>query len=430
MDILPKCRDKLGGKLKFNCKHMKQFLSILILTFIFSCEQPIAYEAVTSIKSDITILASDSLMGREVGTKGEKMAADYIKTRMEAIGLEGKGTDGFLQDYFVKTSDNPHEKAVVGADADSSGITGYNVLGYLDNPSDQIVVIGAHFDHLGMGGIYSTARVDEIHNGADDNASGTAALLHLAQVIKKMNLQTDFLFFAISGEEQGLWGSNYYTKNPTIDLSKVSYMINMDMVGRLDEEKGVAVYGTGTAPNWDDLLDNLNTDSLKLIRKPSGKGPSDHTSFYLKNIPVLHFFTGQHEDYHKPEDDTEKINFEGIKTVADMIEHIVVALDESDKLTFQKTKEEESDAPRFTVTLGVMPDYLYDGMGMLIADVSEDKPAIKAGILKGDIVVQMGDSTVTDMMSYMRALSVFSAGDQTTVVVERDGEQVAYEVEF
>ena len=409
---------------------MRQFLSILILTFILSCEQTAIYEPITSLKGDITILASDSLMGREVGTEGEKMAADYIVSRMKSIGLEGKGTDGFIQDYFVKTSDNPHEKAEVGADSSATGITGYNVLGYLDNPSDQIVVIGAHFDHLGMGGIYSTARVDEIHNGADDNASGTAALLHLAQVISDKNLQTDFLFFAISGEEQGLWGSNYYTKNPTIDLSKVSYMINMDMVGRLDEERGVAVYGTGTAPNWDDLLDEINTDSLKLIRKPSGKGPSDHTSFYLKDIPVLHFFTGQHEDYHKPGDDTEKINFEGIKTVADMIERIAVALDESEKLAFQKTKEEESDTPRFTVSLGVMPDYLYDGTGMLIADVSEDKPAIKAGILRGDVVVQMGDSTVTDMMSYMRALSAFSAGDQTTVVVDREGQKVEFDVEF
>ncbi len=409
---------------------MKQFLSILVLTFILSCETPAVYEPISSMTSDITILASDSLKGRKVGTEGELMAAKYVKSRMEAIGLEGKGTEGFFQDYFVKTSDNPHEKAKVGADEDTVGITGYNVLGYLDNPSDQIVVIGAHFDHLGMGGLYSTARVDEIHNGADDNASGTAALLHLAQVLSEKNLQTDFLFFAISGEEEGLWGSNYYTKNPTIDLSKVSYMINMDMVGRLDEERGLAVYGTGTAPNWDALLDEINTDSLKLIRKPSGRGPSDHTSFYLVDIPVLHFFTGQHEDYHKPGDDTDKINFEGIKTVADMIERIVVALDESEKLAFQKTKDEESNTPRFTVTLGVMPDYLHDGEGMLIADVSADKPAMKAGLLKGDIVVQMGDSTIVDMMGYMRALSSFSAGDQTTVIVKRDGEKVEVEVEF
>lgn len=368
-------------------------------------------------------------MGREVGTQGERMAAEYIKSRMIAMGLESKGTDGFFQDYFVKIADNPHEKAEIGAD--TASVTGHNVLGYLDNPSDQIVVIGAHFDHLGRGGKYTAAKAaDEIYNGADDNASGTAALLHLAQTLIAKNLQTDILFFAISGEEQGLWGSNYYTNHPTINLSQVNYMINMDMVGRLDEERGIAVYGTGTAPNWDDLLNGVNTDSLKLIRKPSGKGPSDHTSFYLKDIPVLHFFTGQHEDYHKPGDDTEKINFEGIKIVADMIERIVVALDGREKLVFQKTKEEASDTPQFTVALGVMPDYLYDGVGMLIADVSENKPASRAGILRGDVVIRMGNRTITDMMSYMQALATFSAGDQATVVVDRDGEKLAFEVTF
>ena len=217
--------------------------------FIISCDKTSIYNPIDSIKGDITLLASDSLGGRKIGTEGEKMAAEYIKSRMESIGLQGKRTDGFFQDYFVKTSGNPHEKAEVGVDGDTVGVTGYNVLGYLDNPSDQIVVIGVHFDHLGMGGLYSTARVDEIHNGADDNASGTSALIHLDQVLKDRNLQTDVLFFAISREEEGLWGSNYYTKNPTIDLSKVNYMINMDMVGRLNEEKGLAVYGTGTASN-------------------------------------------------------------------------------------------------------------------------------------------------------------------------------------
>ena len=191
---------------------MKIFLSILILSFVIGCTNMPDYDPISSIKSDITILASDSLGGRKIGTEGEKMAAEYIKSRMESIGLEGKGTDGFFQDYFVKTSGNPHEEAQVGVDGDTVGVTGYNVLGYIDNPSDQIVVIGAHFDHLGMGGIYSTARVDEIHNGADDNASGTSAMIHLAQVLKSKNLQTDFLFFAISGEEEGLWGSNYFTK--------------------------------------------------------------------------------------------------------------------------------------------------------------------------------------------------------------------------
>lgn len=381
------------------------------------------------MKTDIGLLASDSLGGREVGTEGERMAADYLQKRMKQIGLKPMGSDGFYQTFSVK-QDNPHAAAEISADGEGN-ITGYNVLGLLDNPSDRVVVIGAHFDHLGMGGMSSMSRgTEEVHNGADDNASGTAALLHLAQILKEKNLQTDVLFFAISGEEQGLWGSNFFTKNPTVDLAKVNYMINMDMVGRLDEARGLAVYGTGTAPEWNGLLDEVNTDSLRIIKKESGKGPSDHTSFYLKDIPVLHFFTGQHEDYHRPGDDADKINYEGIVQVASMIERIVVALDTKEKLAFQSTKDEETNAPRFTVSLGVMPDYLYDGKGMLVADVSADKPAMKAGILKGDVVVQLGDSTVTDMMSYMRALSAFEKGDKAKVVVERKGEKKEFEVEF
>jgi hypothetical protein len=412
-------------------KFMRQFLSILIVIFIISCENTTPYDAISSLKSDIILLASDSLTGREVGTEGEQQAADYLQSRMKQIGLQPKGTDGFYQTFFVKESNNPHGEAEVGAKEDTLGITGYNVLGYIDNPGDNIIVIGAHFDHLGMGGMSSMERGTEaIHNGADDNASGTAALLHLAQKLKEANLQSDILFFAISGEERGLWGSNYYTKNPTVDLSQVNFMINMDMVGRLDEERGLAVYGTGTAPEWDGLVDEVNIDSLKIVKKESGKGPSDHTSFYLKDIPVLHFFTGQHSDYHRPSDDADKINFEGIVKVTDMIERIVVSLDGSEKLAFQTTKDEESNTPRFTVSLGVMPDYLYDGMGMMIADVSADKPALKAGILKGDVVVQLGDSTVTDMMSYMRALSVYKKGDQAKVVVEREGKKKEFEVEF
>jgi hypothetical protein len=410
---------------------MRNHLSLLLIVLLLSCKTTPPYDAISSLKRDIGLLASDSLAGREVGTEGERMAADYLRNRMKEVGLVPKGTEGYFQKFFVKKSTNPHEEAKISTEGGEDGITGYNVIGMLDNPSDNVVIIGAHYDHLGMGGMSSMSRgVEEVHNGADDNASGTAALLHLAQKLKDMELQTDILFIAVSGEEQGLWGSNFYTKNPTVDLSKVNFMINMDMVGRLENDRGLAVYGTGTAPDWDSLIDEVNTDSLKIIKKESGKGPSDHTSFYLKDIPVLHFFTGQHVDYHRPSDDADKINFEGIVQVTNMIERIVVALDAGEKLIFQSTKDEESNTPRFTVSLGVMPDYLYDGKGLLVADVSADKPAIKAGLLKGDVVVQLGDSTVTDMMSYMRALSIFKKGDKTNVVVERDGARKEFEVEF
>ncbi|MBT8321085.1 MAG: PDZ domain-containing protein, partial [Eudoraea sp.] len=195
------------------------------------------------------------------------------------------------------------------------------------------------------------------------------------------------------------------------------------------EDSTLSVSGTGTAPVWTQSLNALNED-FKLVLKESGVGPSDHTSFYLQDIPVLHFFTGQHEDYHKPTDDADKLNYEGMGKITGYIVDLVGELDDDPKLSFRKTKNESEEVPRFKVAMGVIPDYLYDGKGMRIDGVSEDKPAQKAGLQKGDVVVQMGDSTVTDMMSYMRALSVFEKGDTTSVVVTRDGKPIEIKITF
>ena len=234
---------------------------------------------------------------------------------------------------------------------------------------------------------------------------------------------------AFSGEEMGLLGSNYFVKNPTIDTKTVSYMINMDMVGRLKQDSALAVYGTGTSPIFKQTLKS-NNDNFKLIQQESGVGPSDHTSFYLADIPVLHFFTGQHEDYHKPGDDSEKLNYEGMETISTYIYNIITDLDDNGKLAFRKTKNESEETPRFKVGLGVIPDYMFDGKGMRIDGISEDKPAQKAGLQKGDVVIQLGDSLVTNMMSYMRALSVYKKGDKTKVIVLRANNKVETEINF
>ncbi|MBT8183365.1 MAG: M28 family peptidase, partial [Eudoraea sp.] len=268
-----------------------------------------------------------------------------------------------------------------------------------------------------------------VHNGADDNASGVALLLLLARELQQNHKGNNYLFIAFSGEEMGLLGSNYFTKNPTLDIAEVNYMINMDMVGRLRQDNTLSVSGTGTSPIWNQVLNSSNTE-FKLVLKASGIGPSDHTSFYLQDIPVLHFFTGQHEDYHKPTDDAEKLNYEGMELISDYILKVIWELDDDGELSFKKTKNESEEVPRFKVTLGVIPDYLFDGEGMRIDGVSEDKPARKAGLLKGDVVIQMGDSAVVDMMSYMRALSVFDEGDATTVVVDRKGEKIEVAIVF
>ncbi|MDB4089464.1 M28 family peptidase, partial [Flavobacteriales bacterium] len=238
-----------------------------------------------------------------------------------------------------------------------------------------------------------------------------------------VNLKSNVLFIAFTGEEKGLWGSNYFVKNSTLSNSEMNFMINMDMVGRLDSNNRLAIYGIGTSPVFKPILDSCNTFGFKSKFDSSGVGPSDHTSFYLADVPVLHFFTGQHKDYHKPTDDTEFINFEGIVKVADYIENIVLSLNQYDTIPFTKTKEKSNKARAFKVTLGVIPDYLYDGMGMRIDGVKQDRPAENAGIEKGDIVVKMGQFDLKNMTDYMNCLSKFEKGKTTVVQVKR-GEEI------
>lgn len=382
-----------------------------------------------SLKADIAFLASDSLAGRETGTLQEVVAANYLSERMQQLGLEPKGNaNTYFQTFTFKPKTDPHsEVQFVSGD---STITGTNVIGYLDHQADKTVVIGAHYDHLGLGGEGSLYTEGEaVHNGADDNASGVGVMLQLAARLKDSVSGSNYLFIAFSGEEMGLLGSNYFSKNPTVDLKQVNFMINMDMVGRLREDKTLSISGTGTAPIWNQVL-NATNPGFKLVLSESGVGPSDHTSFYLQSIPALHFFTGQHEDYHKPSDDAEKLNYEGMQLIEDYIIEIISELDDSEKLAFRTTKNESENVPRFKVALGVMPDYLFDGKGMRIDGVTEDRPAAVAGLLKGDIVIQLGDSLVVDMMSYMRALSSFEEGNSTKVIVDRNGEKVEAEVKF
>jgi hypothetical protein len=402
-------------------------LLVLFITFL-GCKEDYTYN--NKIKEDVAFLSDDTLEGRETGTKGEQAAAAYIVERFNELDLQPKGTEGFYQSFSFKPKKGPHGEVDYTNAGEDSTITGTNVLAFIDNQAENTIIIGAHYDHLGYGSEGSLHRGDkEIHNGADDNASGVAVMLDLAGKLKTANLSNNYLFMAFSGEEMGLLGSNYFTKNATLDLSKANYMINMDMVGRLKQDNTLAVYGVGTSPRWKQTLSSTNP-GFKLVEQESGVGPSDHTSFYLQDIPVLHFFTGQHDDYHKPGDDPEKLNYEGMDAISNYIFDIITELDDDGKLAFRKTKNESEETPRFKVGLGVVPDYLFDGEGMRVDGISEDKPAQKAGLQKGDIVVKLGDSAVVDMMSYMRALSVFQAGDSTQVVVKRDGKTVEANIQF
>jgi len=408
---------------------MKNMLYLFVGLIIFSCTP----DKVVTMQDDVTFLASDDLKGRETGTEGELKAAQYIQSRFEAIGLMPKGNSGtYFQTFTFEPKNDPHGEVRFRESVENPNmITGTNVIGFLDNKAAHTVIIGAHYDHLGMGGEGSLYRDGEaIHNGADDNASGVAVLLQLASELKTSDLKgNNYLFIAFSGEEMGLLGSNYFTKNTTVPWTTANYMINMDMVGRLNDESAIAVHGVGTSPIWKQAIFSAN-DTFTLSEHESGGGPSDHTSFYLNDIPLVHFFTGQHSDYHKPEDDSEKLNYEGMDRIKNYILAIIKEVDNNGKLKFTKTKNESEAVPAFKVGLGVVPDYLYSGKGMRIDGVSEGRAAQNAGLLKGDVVIKMGDSTVTDMMSYMRVLSTFDVGDKTSVVIQREGEDLKKDITF
>ncbi|MCI1751916.1 MAG: M28 family peptidase [Flavobacteriales bacterium] len=307
------------------------------------------------------------------------------------------------------------------------------MVGYLGNGKPWTVVIGAHYDHFGFGGEGSLYRGEPaIHNGADDNASGVAVLMQLAADLQHMPdaKNNNYLFIAFSGEEKGLYGSNWWSKHPTLAIDSLNYMINMDMVGRLDSTNDVAINSIGTSPSWPGIT-KLKGSNLNIKTTEGGIGPSDHTSFYLQGVPAIHFFTGSEADYHKPTDDADKVNYPGMLRIARYIEATITALNDSTKLTFTKTAgSDSSETPRFTVTLGVVPDYMYDGKGLRIDGITEGKTAAEAGLKSGDIVIKMGDHDVPDMMGYMKALGMFKKGDKTTVTVLRDGKEMKAEVQF
>ncbi|GAC1480105.1 MAG: hypothetical protein NVS1B13_00210 [Flavisolibacter sp.] len=317
-----------------------------------------------------------------------------------------------------------------------------NVIGYIDKRAPLTVVIGAHFDHLGHGEDGNSRELEKrgaIHYGADDNASGTAALIELAHLIKESGLKNyNYLFIAFSAEELGLLGSKYFTQYPTIDLKKINYMINMDMVGRLnDSSRSVLVGGYGTSPSWSSLYNqkgkhHLYADNLVFHFDSSGVGPSDHTSFYLKNIPVLYYFTGLHQDYHKPSDGMEKINYAGEEQ---LIKHIysLVSLEDKEKnrMAFTPTRQKTPlSSPRFTVTLGIMPDYAFNGTGIRVDAIIDNRPAQIAGLKAGDIITALGPFTVSSLDLYMKALGQFKKGDKTTVVYIRNNQIQSIHVEF
>ena len=327
-----------------------------------------------------------------------------------------------------------------------------NVVGIIPGtggPDAGVVIVGAHFDHLGLGGAGSLApdAVGEVHNGADDNASGTAALIEVARELAQTERAESVLFLAFTGEEKGLWGAGYWVNNPTLELGRVKAMLNMDMVGRLGEGK-LTVFGVGTADEWMDVLDAANASldrPVEMATAPDGYGPSDHSAFYGADIPVLHFFTNTHVDYHRPSDDWEKIDAEGLDRVVNLVASVTqrVASGPEARLSLIQgagdpgsapsgdPSEPSDDAPSrgYGPYLGTIPDMTPgDIEGVRLTGVREASPAELGGLQGGDVIVEFGGTPVTDLYAYTYALREHVPGDEVVVVVMRDGKRISLNV--
>lgn len=406
-------------------------LVLALVFFATACQQPddVNQNPQDFLKENVEWLSADEREGRLAGTIQEAEAANYIADRFLQFGLLPAGDDDTYFQQFLLTGPMPQA-------LNMDNHVSRNVVGMVrgNESPDQFIILGAHYDSQGHGGIISMDANTEpsVHNGADDNASGTAGLLYLARQFAENPADKSILLVAFSGEEMGLIGSGYFTDHMEISRDSVLAMINLDMIGRLNQQK-LTIFGTGTADVWSEILESVHSDTLEISTTPSGSGASDHAAFYRVEIPVLHYFTGIHEDYHRATDTPDKINYEGMISVLDHVEQVVREVSRYSPGEFEFTENTDPGEAMMHsggVTLGVLPDYSYSGEGFRIEDVREGQPADKAGMKGGDIIIEMEGEPVKDIYEYMELLNTYSKGDRSTLVVRRDEEEIELEVIF
>ncbi|HRH41055.1 MAG TPA: M28 family peptidase [Pyrinomonadaceae bacterium] len=435
----------------------KQFFSFLILLSLFvSLSAQKAQPKVQifdtnlveqNLRKHVNYLASDKLEGRRTGEKGATFSAGYVANRFAnsklKAGFVKNGKASFLQPFPYKPRNEKGEILPEAKEAQA-----YNVIGILEGTDavlkNEAIVIGAHYDHLGHGGMGSlAANSTEIHFGADDNASGTSALIELARTFAqtKANKHT-IIFIAFGGEEEGLLGSKFYVNNPVFPLNKTVAMFNMDMIGRLKDDK-LTVGGIGTANEWNELVkrkneiyfDNNNGygvgKKFDLQLNEDGFGPSDHSSFYGKQIPVLFFFTGTHLDYHKPSDTAEKINYAGLTKISSYVSDIVKTIDQNPtKPTYTLAKSSGTGEGRrgFSVSLGTIPSYSDGNDGLVLDGVRDNSPASKTGLKAGDKIIKLAGKDIRNVQDYTAVLGEMKPDVEYEVIVMRGSEKLALKI--
>jgi hypothetical protein len=376
---------------------------------------------------DIKTLTEDRLQGRATGSAGAEIAATYLARRFSEVGLQ-PAAGGWFQSFTIGRD------APAVRQSKSGGLVGKNVIGILPGRDpvlrNQTVVLGAHYDHLGLGGFGSLDpdSTGLVHNGADDNASGVAGLIQVAARLAKSPPARTVVFIAFSGEELGLLGSSHYVKEPIYPLAGTLAMINLDMVGRLRNGR-LIVYGARTAKEFPALLDSLNWYAgFDLKAQGDGYGPSDQSSFYAAKRPVLHLFTDLHEDYHRTTDDWQKVNLDGLKRVADFTLGLVTALaNRRGALTFldqagplpTHTSSPSAGTPGYGAYLGTVPDMTGSPGGVRLVGVRAGSPAEKAGLRGDDIITRIGSTETPDLQAMTEALRNHRPGDTVDVVVRR-----------
>ncbi|MFO8067743.1 MAG: M28 family peptidase [Bacteroidales bacterium] len=352
-----------------------------------------------------------------------RMSADVPR---ESIPIIYANRDVF--EYYEQTE--MYGDIFIKTQLERESLTAYNVAGYIDNNAPSTVVIGGHYDHLGYGGPTSRDyQQGEIHYGADDNASGIAGVLEAARYYSNNAFDDyNFLFIAFSAEEKGLLGSKFFADSDAYDINKINFMFNFDMIGRLKDDRLVLI-GTGTASEWEDIIDNNKPEHLQLVKVQTGYGGSDHTNFYRKDIPVIFFYSGSHEDYHTSTDTPDKINFTGLYQILNFAYDMVDYTTQFDGLEFKTTSAPQSRRRRSDmVTLGIMPDHAFEGKGVKVITVIDDKPAQDAGVQAEDIIIAIDDNEVNEIYSYMKVLENLEKGQKVKVLILRDEEQIEIEI--
>lgn len=408
-----------------------QVLLLLFVTVATACSTANSEkETEQFLREHIEWLSGEERAGRLAGSAEEAASANYLENMFLQFGLEPAGDDDTYVQQFVLSGPMPEAMKV-------ENFQSRNILGVVRGSEfpDQYIIVGAHYDGQGNGGIISMNHGGEpsIHFSADDNASGTAGLLWLAKRFAENPARRSVLFAAFSGEELGLLGSRYMADDLEMPRDSLLAMINLDMIGRLDGS-GVTIFGTGTSPVWSTVLQNTPVpDSLTIVSASTGTGASDHTSFYDIGVPVLHYFSGIHDQYHRESDIAELIDYTGMTMILSHVEEVVRQLSgyRPEEVSFTETGGGRPEGmPSGTVTLGVFPDYTWSGSGFRIDGVSPGSVAERGGLEPDDIIIRMDDMEITDIYDYMEALTQFSTGQSVDLLVNRNGESVELGITF